>query len=204
MAVQRLVRLSLLVGTIHSVTGPMSRAWYLEERVSESKEQDVLDEITGAVRFISSLSCVEGLILAGPDLSIRGFGVEIRPKKEIKTLYMASSPVPQTKSLNQIDPHHYGTRHRSMMRYCRAHPKSVGFVISQDDEIRAITQVQKRLVMWENLQVHSLHEEAPRRKLSPKEFRALQGPLGERSNDPGSWIPPRPTKPLEHSADDES
>lgn len=166
-------------------------AWYFEESISESQGQDLQDEITGSVRFISSLSCVDGLILASPDLSIRGFGVEIRPKKEIGTLYLASSPTPKAKSLNRIDPHHYGTRHRSMMRYCMAHPGSVGFVISQDGEIRAITRVQKRLVMWENLQVHSLHEEVPRRRMPPKAFKVLQGLLGARRDDPTLMIPPR-------------
>jgi hypothetical protein len=167
--------------------------WYLEEHISESKGEDVQDEITGSVRFISSLSCVDGLILASPDLSIRGFGVEIRPKKEITTLYMASGPAPNSESVNRIDPHHYGTRHRSMMRYCMAHPRSVGFVISQDGEIRAITRVQQRLVIWENLQVQSLHEEVPRRRLSPEEFKMLQGMLGAKSDDPSSWIPTRDT-----------
>ena len=100
--------------------------------------------------------------------------MEIRPKKEIGALYVASSPVPKAKSLSRIDPYHYGTRHRSMMRYCMAHPGSVGFVISQDGEIRAITRVQQRLVMWENLEVHSLHEEVPRRRLPPKAFKLFQ------------------------------
>jgi hypothetical protein len=158
--------------------------WYLEERISEAKGQDSQDEVTGAVRFISSLSCVDGLILAGPDLSIRGFGVEIRPRREIKTLYMASSPAPKAKALSRIDPYHYGTRHRSMMRYCMAHPGTIGFVISQDGEIRAITRVQQRLVMWENLQVHSLHEEVPRRRLSPEEFKSLQETLSAKLDIP--------------------
>jgi len=39
------------------------------------------------------------------------------------------------------------------MRYCFAHPGSLGFVISQDGDIRAITRVGKNLVMWENLKV---------------------------------------------------
>jgi len=163
--------------------------WYLEESVSESEGQDLQDEITGSVRFISSLSCVDGLILASPDLSIRSFGVEIRTKKEVNSLYMASGPAPKVKSLKRIDPNHHGTRHRSMMRYCMAHPRSVGFVVSQDGEIRAITRVRQRLMMWENLQVHSLREEAPRRTLSPEVFKMLQGALGERSRDPTLNIP---------------
>ena len=46
---------------------------YLEEAVSEHAVEDYRNEITGSVRFISLLSCVDGLILAAPDLAIRGF-----------------------------------------------------------------------------------------------------------------------------------
>lgn len=126
---------------------------YLHESIANSDGEDFENEITGCVRFISSLSCVDGLILASPNLSIRGFGVEIRPKKEVGTVYLSSEPTAKPSMLRRVDPNHYGTRHRSMMRYCFAHPKSVGFVISQDGEIRAMTTVRGRLVMWENLRV---------------------------------------------------
>jgi hypothetical protein len=164
--------------------------WYLEESIFDAHGLDLQDEITGSVRFISSLSCVDGLILASPDLSVRGFGVEIRAKQEITTLYMASTPVPTPKSVKKIDPNHFGTRHRSMMRFCMAHPESVGFVVSQDGEIRAITRVGQRLMMWENLQVYSLHEEIPRRRLSPERFKQLQNTVGARREDPTLNIPP--------------
>jgi hypothetical protein len=126
---------------------------YLDETVADSYVRDYDDEITGCVRFISSLSCVDGLVLATPDLGIRGFGVEIRTKKEVPVVHLAPGPTASPKSLRAVDPNHYGTRHRSMMRYCFAHPRSTGFVISQDGEIRAITRVKTRLVMWENLRV---------------------------------------------------
>ena len=134
-------------------------ALYLDESIWESDAEDFRDEITGCVRFISSLSCVDGVILATPDLSIKGFGVEIRSKKDIAVVYLARSAKASAKTLLPVDPNHYGTRHRSMMRYCAAHPKSIGFVISQDGEIRAIARVGHRLVMWENLKVLSLWEQ---------------------------------------------
>jgi len=49
----------------------------------------------------------------------------------------------------------YGTRHRSMFNYCAAHSGSVGFVVSQDGDIRAITKVGTKLVMWENIRLHA-------------------------------------------------
>jgi hypothetical protein len=47
---------------------------YMEEGIFESDAEDCERAITGSVRFISSLSCVDGLILATPELAIKGFG----------------------------------------------------------------------------------------------------------------------------------
>ena len=128
---------------------------YLEESIASADATGCERALTGSVRFISSLACVDGLVLATPDLAIRGFGVEIRTEKEPRSVFMSSTPEPHSRSLRRVDPSHYGTRRRSMMRYCFSNPKSVGFVISQDGEIRAMTRVGSRLIMWENLKVLS-------------------------------------------------
>ena len=133
---------------------------YLDESVANGDAKDCEAEITGCVRFIASLSCVDGLVLATPDLKIRGFGVEIRTKKEVEAAYLAATPIASESTLHKIDPSHYGTRHRSMMRYCYSHPNSLGFVISQDGEIRAMMRVRGKLIMWENLEVFSFFEPA--------------------------------------------
>lgn len=44
------------------------RKLYVDEQVTQFKIDDCKNEITGCVRFISSMSCVDGLILATPDL----------------------------------------------------------------------------------------------------------------------------------------
>jgi hypothetical protein len=136
----------------------ISSSAYLNEMISESDGEDYREEITGCVRFISSLSCVDGLILATPNLTVRGFGTEIRTKRESTETYLSGTPMISGASMRKVNPNDYGTRHRSMMRYCFYHPSSVGFVVSQDGEIRAMTRVQDSLVLWENLKVLSLSE----------------------------------------------
>jgi hypothetical protein len=131
---------------------------YLDETILEGDAEDCERAITGSVRFISSLSCVDGLILATPELAIKGFGVEIRTKKEPASVFISATAEPHERTIRRVDPSHYGTRHRSMMRYCFSNPGSVGFVISQDGEIRAMTRVGSRLIMWENLKVLSYLE----------------------------------------------
>jgi hypothetical protein len=138
---------------------------YLDKSIAAYDEQDYRDEITGCVRFISSLSCVDGLVLASPDFVIRGFGAMIRTEKDVGSAFFSPGPKATQKSLRKFDPNHYGSRHRTMMRCCSAHPKSVGFVVSQDGEIRVMTKVKNRLVMWENLKVLDFRDNfLPRRK----------------------------------------
>ncbi|MDJ0365921.1 hypothetical protein QMK33_12225 [Hymenobacter sp. H14-R3] len=40
-----------------------------------------------------------------------------------------------------------------MFAYCWNHAGSLGFVVSQDGDIRAITRVGDKLIMWENIKV---------------------------------------------------
>jgi len=160
---------------------------YLDESIAIHDEEDYRDEITGCVRFISSLSCVDGLVLASPDLAIRGFGAMIRTEKDVGSAFLSPGPKATQKTLKKFDPNHFGSRHRTMMRYCYSHPKSVGFVVSQDGEIRVMTKVKNRLVMWENLKVLDFRESfLPRLK----EKRQKAGATKELDAPPSSSSPP--------------
>ena len=68
-----------------------------EERHQTFRSEDFEDGITGAVRFISSLANVDGLVLLRPDLRVVGFGVEILTKRDPPHVYISSRPEP-TKS----------------------------------------------------------------------------------------------------------
>ena len=127
---------------------------YLDETVSGTELNDANDELTGCVRFLGSLSRVDGLILLDSQLRLKAFGVEITVKHEPKKVAIAqNSQATKTKSLDLND---YGTRHRSMLRYCAANPASVGFVVSQDGDVRAITHADNRVVLWDNVRIQSI------------------------------------------------
>jgi hypothetical protein len=127
---------------------------YLDEGVSENDVAEINDEVTGCVRFIASLSRVDGLIWFDSQLRLKAFGVEITVREEPSSTFLALDS--EAKKTKQLDLNHYGTRHRSMFRYCNAYPNSIGFVISQDGDVRAITRVGERVIMWENVRIHSV------------------------------------------------
>jgi len=73
--------------------------------------------------------------------------VEITAKRDPTTLLLAKDS--QGRNTRSLRLNHYGMRHRSMMRHCAAHPASLGFVVAQDGDIRAITAVGDSILVWE-------------------------------------------------------
>lgn len=143
---------------------------YLDKVVCEDDLFDSRDEVDGAVWFVSLLTRVDGVVLMTPDLEVGGFGVEITFGDEPLQIFQASDH--NAKRLKKMSYTHYGTRHRSMMRYCSKIPGSVGFVISQDGDLRVMTLLEEKLVIWENIRLRL--EDFSRRK-APRSKRRSKG-----------------------------
>ncbi len=126
---------------------------YVAERLAGAELEETRSEIDGAIWFVTHLTRVDGLVLMNQTLDVRGFGVVIRSVQDPAEVYLAGDANATKRRMRKIDPLHYGTRHRSMMQYCARVPGSVGFVISADGEVRAITLVNERVIMCENLRL---------------------------------------------------
>lgn len=140
---------------------------YLADTVSENSKNETQDELKGAIRFISSLSCVDGLVALSSDFKVKGFGGVIKINNIPEFIYISKSARINEKKLQKIDTNHFGTRHRSMFSYCWDNDGSLGFVVSQDGDIRAITKVNNKLIMWENIKVQQFIRS---KKLSKKKI----------------------------------
>ena len=140
---------------------------YLEDAVSENQKDETQDELKGAIRFISSLSCVDGLVAFSPDFKVKGFGGVINISDIPEFIYTSKTARINEKKLLKIGSNHFGTRHRSMFSYCWKNEGSLGFVVSQDGDIRAITKVNDKLIMWENINVQQFIRS---KKLSKKKI----------------------------------
>jgi hypothetical protein len=136
---------------------------YYDESIARGWEEDCDAELTGCVRFIASLSRVDGLIQCDFDLRFNGFGGEILIREDPKRIFLAESSDPSEKELAPLDPSHFGMRHRSMMRFCAQHAGAIGFVISQDGDIRAMRAKGGKLYVWENVMVLHLWKEYMKR-----------------------------------------
>lgn len=107
------------------------------------------ETLASSLWFAALLSRVDGLILMDYELLVRGFGVVIKCADQ-----PPAGSILKASGWNSYEPLDYqllGTRHRSMMRYCYEHPESVGFVVSQDGDVRAMTRVGPHLIVWDNV-----------------------------------------------------
>jgi hypothetical protein len=141
-----------------------------DENVLDGRLIEHTREVLGAVRFIASLSCVDGFVLLDRRMVVHGFGVEVRTDNLLSDIFVARDSHANPKLLRQGELTQYGTRHRAMMRYCYDKPGSLGFVVSQDGDIRAMTRIADLLVLWENIDVQLAYRPAgglPGQQLSP-------------------------------------
>jgi len=115
--------------------------------------EEVNNEMIGAVRFAASLSCVDGLVLMSPRLNVYGFGTVIAETVSPKYVHLSTASRPGSSAV-ETPANHFGTRHQSMFAYCKKYPESVGFVVSQDGEVRAIKSINNKVYVWENIRVY--------------------------------------------------
>ena len=87
-------------------------------------------------------------------MGVQGFGVELRTDNNLNEIYLAGDALAIPDRLREVELAQFGTRHRAMMRYCYQYPGTLGFAISQDGDIQAMTRIGSRLVYWENIDVH--------------------------------------------------
>ncbi len=127
--------------------------FHFDDVAHRKKLDEYKSEALGCERFIASLSRVDGFVLLDKGLVVHGFGVESVAESDLEQIFIAGD-APATPSLLRPGTlSHFGTRHRAMMRYCWSHPGALGFVISQNGDIRATMRVGDRLILWENINV---------------------------------------------------
>jgi hypothetical protein len=141
---------------------PKVRLWHLDSvpkklvtelALAEADAEDRERELTGAVRIVTSLAAVDGLVLLDPSLRVIGFGVKIRSESSIGNVYDGLDFLRRGTQAKRIDPSRFGTRHGSMLRYCRADRHALGVVVSQDGHVRLIMRVGQNLTLWDNVQL---------------------------------------------------
>jgi len=134
------------VGQLCPEGSTLDDAWHVF-RNSKDPELDRLEEgFFELARFFSDLMQVDGAMVVDQRLCVIGFGGEIRVDRNVFQVSQAHDLDGST--LTDWDVQADGTRHRAVYRLCSVEPKVIGFVISQDSQVRMIANVDESVIFW--------------------------------------------------------
>lgn len=146
----------------------------LELLLAEADAEDRESELGGAVKLVTSLASVDGLVLLTPDLSVVGFGVKIGTGPTVATVYDGPDFVDKGKQASKIALANFGTRHTSMLRYCRLDPTAVGVVVSQDGHVRLIMTLGRSVTLWDNVKLLEYEDYSPEAARRARRWRKMR------------------------------
>jgi hypothetical protein len=124
-----------------------------EQAFAQEDSADRQSEVSGAVKVVTSLAAVDGLVLLTPGLAVIGFGTKIGPSPEVMTVYDAPAFARERTGAKTLDLSRFGTRHTSMLRYCRMDRSAIGVVVSQDVHVRLIMSIGRSMVLWDEVKL---------------------------------------------------
>ncbi len=121
-------------------------AW-LVFRTSNDHELDRLEEaFFELARLFSDLMQVDGALVLDKRMCLVGFGGEIRVDRNVIQVRHAHDL--EGTRVSEWNVQGDGTRHRSVYRLCSVEPEVIGFVISQDSQVRMIANVDESVIFW--------------------------------------------------------
>jgi hypothetical protein len=119
---------------------------FYKERGLLQDDAELHDEINGCLEFIAGLSRLDGALVFRDGLTLACFGAELQIVDPGRNVTKAGDDEAVKREPMSLDG--LGTRHRSMIRYCAKYPGCLGFVISQDGDVRTMTVLGDELVYW--------------------------------------------------------
>jgi hypothetical protein len=105
-----------------------------------------------ALWVATSLSRVDGAVVMNRKLEILGNGARLGATPATSVRVASRSDGKHARSVTGLG--RWGTRHGSMISYCQARPKAVGFVVSEDGGVRAISHLGgTEATIWERIRL---------------------------------------------------
>lgn len=139
------------VGQLTPEGSTAEQAWHIF-RTSRDPELDRLEEaFYELARFFSDLMQVDGALVLDQRLRVIGFGGEIRVDRNV--LQVGQAHDLDGTHISSWNVQGDGTRHRSVYRLCSVEPSVIGFVISQDSQVRMIANVDESVIFWSHTMI---------------------------------------------------
>jgi hypothetical protein len=125
----------------------------LDHSLAEADLLNRQSELSGAIKLTTSMAALDGVVLMTPDLKVLGFGVKIGSAPPATVVYDGSDFARRGTDARRISPSRFGTRHGSILRYCRKDTKALGIIVSQDGHVRIVAKVQRSMVLWDDVKL---------------------------------------------------
>ncbi|MBD9405042.1 hypothetical protein IB236_06835 [Acidovorax sp. ACV02] len=130
---------------------PIDPEKYHQISILESAKIDNDEALKDAVRFIASLSAVDGALVITDRFRVLGFGAEvIAQSPTLREVQLAMNPEATTKQPVSIEA--YGTRHRSAFRFCSTYEDGIAFIVSSDGGVKATKRIGSEVLLWPEVQ----------------------------------------------------
>ena len=139
------------VGQLSPDGSTVPEAWEVFKN-SNDRELDRLEEaFFELARLFADLMQVDGALVVDQRLAVIGFGGEIRVDRNV--LQVSQALDLDGSVFSEWNVQGDGTRHRSVYRLCSVEPSVIGFVISQDSQVRLIANLNDSVVFWSHTMI---------------------------------------------------
>ncbi len=116
-------------GTVDALTA-------YDRALAETDADDRSSELSGAVKFVTSLAALDGVVVMTPELKVVGFGAKIGSAPAPSSVYDGADYSRRRTAARKVDVSAFGTRHGSILRYCGLDRQALGVIVSQDGHVR--------------------------------------------------------------------
>jgi len=134
------------VGELTPAGATVEQAWDIFRHSNDAELDQLEESFFELARLLSDLMMVDGALIVDHKLSLIGFGGEIRVDRNV--LYVVQAHDLDGGSVSRWNVQSDGTRHRAVYRLCSVEPETIGFVISQDSQVRMIANVYDSVTFW--------------------------------------------------------
>jgi hypothetical protein len=134
------------VGELCVGASSVEDAWGIFRNSKDIELDHLEEEFFELARLFSDLMQVDGALVLDKRVCLVGFGGEIRVDRNVLMVGLAHDLEGDT--ITPWDVRGDGTRHRSVYRLCAVEPEAIGFVISQDSQVRMIANVDGSVIVW--------------------------------------------------------
>lgn len=130
---------------------PIEPKQFQQVSMIDSKREENDEALKDAVRFIASLSAVDGALVITDRFRVLGFGAEvIAQSPTLREVQLATNPEATKKKAISIES--YGTRHRSAFRFCSSYEDAIAFIVSSDGGVKATKRIGSEVLLWPEVQ----------------------------------------------------